>query len=50
LSIADAIYRAVTDDTLRKDLIAKGFSRARHFSWRESVAQIHRIYFEVLDR
>jgi glycosyltransferase involved in cell wall biosynthesis len=50
LSIADAIYRAVTDDTLRNDLIAKGLTRARQFSWHESVKQIHRIYFEVLDR
>jgi glycosyltransferase involved in cell wall biosynthesis len=49
LSIADAIYRAVTDDTLRKQLITKGLARAHQFSWRDSVAQIHRIYFEVLD-
>jgi glycosyltransferase involved in cell wall biosynthesis len=50
LSIADAMHQAVTDETLRQDLIAKGLKRARDFSWRESVAQIHRIYFEVLER
>jgi glycosyltransferase involved in cell wall biosynthesis len=47
-SIAGALHRAVTDDVLRAELIAKGLARARQFSWAESVASIHRIYFEVL--
>jgi glycosyltransferase involved in cell wall biosynthesis len=49
-AIADGIRRAVTDDTLRADLIAKGHARARDFSWQQSVAKIHQIYMEVANR
>jgi glycosyltransferase involved in cell wall biosynthesis len=49
-SIADGITRAVSDDTLRAQLIARGLGRARDFSWGQSVAAIHRIYMEVLER
>jgi glycosyltransferase involved in cell wall biosynthesis len=49
-SIADGLQRAVTDSALRAELIAKGQARARQFSWAESVAAVHRIYFEVLER
>jgi glycosyltransferase involved in cell wall biosynthesis len=48
-SIASGLHRAVTDEDLRRDLIAKGLARARQFSWAESVAATHRIYFEVLE-
>ncbi|HYU79356.1 MAG TPA: glycosyltransferase family 1 protein [Vicinamibacterales bacterium] len=47
-SIADGIQRAVTDDRVRCELVGKGLARARQFSWADSVAQIRRIYFEVL--
>jgi glycosyltransferase involved in cell wall biosynthesis len=47
-AIADGIRRAVTDESLRADLIARGLARARTFSWSQSVAKIHRIYMEVL--
>ena len=36
-AIADGIVRAVTDETLRADLIARGTERARSFSWAQSV-------------
>jgi glycosyltransferase involved in cell wall biosynthesis len=49
-AIAEGIQRAVTDDTLRAELIARGLARVRDFSWQTSVAAIHRIYMEVLDR
>lgn len=49
-SIAEGIRRAVSDETLRAELIAKGLARARDFSWDESVAAIHRIYMDVLER
>jgi glycosyltransferase involved in cell wall biosynthesis len=48
-SIADGLQRAATDQTLRADLITKGLARARQFSWNDAVADIHRIYFEVLE-
>jgi glycosyltransferase involved in cell wall biosynthesis len=49
-SIADGITRAVTDETLREDLKRRGLARAREFSWTESVASIHHIYMDVLER
>ncbi len=47
-AIADGIVRAVTDDALRAELVAKGLARAREFSWAESVRQIHQVYMDVL--
>ena len=49
-AIADGIRRAVTDESLRAGLIARGLERARTFSWAQSVAKIHRIYMEVVAR
>ncbi len=46
-AIAGGIRRAVNDEPLRADLIARGLARARQFSWAQSVAKIHRIYMEV---
>jgi glycosyltransferase involved in cell wall biosynthesis len=49
-SIADGITRAVTDEPLRTSLIGRGLTRVRAFSWTTSVAAIHRIYMDVLER
>ncbi|HXG89300.1 MAG TPA: glycosyltransferase family 1 protein [Vicinamibacterales bacterium] len=49
-SIADGLIKAVTDDSLRRDLIARGLARARDFSWTLSAAATHRNYMEVLER
>jgi glycosyltransferase involved in cell wall biosynthesis len=49
-AIADGIVSAVTDEERRRALIARGLARARSFSWTQSVAAVHRIYLEVLDR
>ncbi len=49
-SIADGIVQAVTDDTLRADLITRGLERARSFSWPQSVRKIHEIYMQVAAR
>jgi glycosyltransferase involved in cell wall biosynthesis len=46
-SIANGIVRAVTDDTLRAELIEKGKQRGRAFSWKQSVKKIHEIYMQV---
>ena len=32
-SIADGLHRALTDQSLRQTLIARGLERARHFTW-----------------
>lgn len=46
-AIASAIVRAVSDDSLRAELIEKGIQRARTFSWKQSVKKIHDIYMQV---
>jgi len=46
-AIAGGIVQAVTDETLRADLIARGLDRARSFSWPQSVKKIHEIYMQV---
>jgi glycosyltransferase involved in cell wall biosynthesis len=48
-AIAEGIRRAVADEVLRADLIARGLARARMFSWARSVAAIHGIYMDVLN-
>jgi glycosyltransferase involved in cell wall biosynthesis len=48
--IASAIVRAVTDESLRQELISRGIERARSFSWTQSVKQIHEIYMQVAKR
>ena len=49
-AIAEGIKRAVNDEDVRADLIARGLARARQFSWAQSVAKIHKIYMEVAER
>jgi glycosyltransferase involved in cell wall biosynthesis len=49
-SIAEGVTQAVSNETLRSELIDRGLARARDFSWSQSVAAIHRIYMEVLER
>lgn len=47
-SIAEGIRRAVTDEPLRQQLIAKGRARAREFSWARAAADTLAVYREVL--
>ena len=37
-SIADGIYRVLTDSALRKQLVQKGFKRARLYTWERAAA------------
>jgi glycosyltransferase involved in cell wall biosynthesis len=46
-AIAAGICQALTDEPLRTELIARGYERARSFSWAQSVKKIHDIYMEV---
>ncbi|MEW6320270.1 MAG: glycosyltransferase family 1 protein [Acidobacteriota bacterium] len=49
-AIGEAMRRAVTDEALRAELVARGRARVAAFSWAKSAAAIHRIYMEILDR
>ena len=46
-AIADGIERVLGDETLRRDLRAKGLARARQFSWEASVTRVREIYGEI---
>jgi glycosyltransferase involved in cell wall biosynthesis len=46
-AIADGIYRVLTDERLRRDLVHKGIARAGMFSWEQSVRRVRAIYGEV---
>jgi len=47
-SIADGIRRAVTDEPLRQDLIARGRIRAKEFSWARAATDTLAVYRQVL--
>ncbi|MBI5674134.1 MAG: glycosyltransferase family 4 protein [Nitrospirae bacterium] len=49
-SIADGLHRALTDQSLRTQLIEKGFARARQFTWESTVRQTLAAYETVLER
>jgi glycosyltransferase involved in cell wall biosynthesis len=49
-ALARGIARLLSDQALRDTLVARGFTRARQFSWAESVAAIHEAYMDVLGR
>jgi len=46
-SIADGIYRVLSDERLRRNLRRKGVARAGMFSWEQSVRRVRAIYGEV---
>ncbi len=49
-AIAGGVRRALTDETLRADLRARGLARAREFSWSRAVERVREIYAEVGSR
>lgn len=42
-----AIWRVLTDQELRKDLICKGLKRAKHFSWKQAAEKTLEVYHKV---
>ena len=49
-ALARAMVRIFNDRPLRDMLVARGHTRARQFSWAESVSRIRSVYLDVLDR
>lgn len=47
-AIADAMGRVLSDTRLRRDMIARGYARARTFSWAEAAARTRAAYRSVL--
>jgi glycosyltransferase involved in cell wall biosynthesis len=45
--IARGLRAALTDDSLRRELIARGRERVQLFSWRRAALAVHQTYWEV---
>lgn len=46
--IASGLERVLTDENLRRDLVARGKARVRQFSWERSVKTVHEAYMKIL--
>ncbi|MGE3841981.1 MAG: glycosyltransferase family 4 protein [Vicinamibacterales bacterium] len=46
-SIADGLRRALTDESLREELVSRGLARVRDYSWERSVTRVREVYGEV---
>jgi glycosyltransferase involved in cell wall biosynthesis len=49
-ALAAALDQVLADETLRRDLVAKGQTRAGQFSWEQSARQLLAIYRELMER
>lgn len=47
-SIAEGMYKVLTDESLRRSLIEKGLERAKLFSWEKSAREHIKVFEEVL--
>jgi glycosyltransferase involved in cell wall biosynthesis len=45
-----AMWRLLSDDALRADMIAKGLKRAESFSWRRAAEETLEVYRKVADQ
>lgn len=43
-ALSDAIYKMITDEPLRKDLIRKGMNQAKKFSWQKTAEETLTVY------
>jgi len=48
-SIAEGMYKVLTDESLRRSLIEKGLERAKLFSWEKSAKEHLEVFKEVLN-
>lgn len=44
---ADTIYKALSDEKIRKELISKGYERAKEFDWKNTAQQTFIIYTHI---
>ncbi|MBN1203065.1 MAG: glycosyltransferase family 4 protein [Anaerolineae bacterium] len=47
--LAGALRRLLTDETLRADLVARGFEQAARFTWARTAQQLRVVYRQILD-
>jgi glycosyltransferase involved in cell wall biosynthesis len=46
--MSEAIYKVLTDEHLRLDLVKRGFKRMKQFSWDKAADETLRLYGELL--
>jgi glycosyltransferase involved in cell wall biosynthesis len=49
-ALAGALERVVTDDELRRELVARGHDRVREFSWSDTARALASCYRELAER
>jgi glycosyltransferase involved in cell wall biosynthesis len=47
-SIAEGMYKVLTDEAMRRNLIEKGLERAKLFSWEKAAKEHLKVFEEVL--
>lgn len=47
-SLADAMYKLLTDEDLAQDMVKKGLRQARFFSWNEAARKTLKVYEDVM--
>lgn len=48
ISMANAIYSVITNESLREDLVEKGFDRAQRFPWTQTAAETLKAYISAV--
>lgn len=49
-SLKKALIKVVTDESLRKKMIAKGLKQAKKFSWERSAGKLNQLYQQLLQK
>jgi glycosyltransferase involved in cell wall biosynthesis len=47
-SIAEGMYKVLSDDAIRRSLVEKGLERAKFFTWEKSAREHLKVFEEVL--
>jgi glycosyltransferase involved in cell wall biosynthesis len=47
--IADAVYRVITNSSLREELIQKGLMQSKKYSWEKTARNTLALYLEVMN-
>ncbi|UCD58499.1 MAG: glycosyltransferase family 1 protein, partial [Candidatus Hydrogenedentota bacterium] len=45
--MAGAMHRILHDESLREELVAKGFNRSRQFSWDDAAKRTLEVYYSM---
>jgi len=49
-AMAAAIEKVITDDNLRSEMVAQGYSQVKKYSWEKMARETHALYMKVLEQ